>query len=185
MSVDITKLKVNTMRYRENKPHRFKRILWAIVNVTLFRVVSTRRRFSLLRMFGAKVRSGEISRLVKIYAPWNLENEHSFCIGPNVEIYNKGKVFLGVQVIISQGTYICTASHDVSSPNMELITKPIRIESQAWIAAKSTILPGVTVGEGAVVGCGSVVTKDVEPWTIVAGNPARVVGKRVIKEDEK
>jgi acetyltransferase-like isoleucine patch superfamily enzyme len=66
---------------------------------------------------------------------------------------------------------------------MKLVTKPIRIEDNAWVAAKVTILPGVTIGEGAVVGACTVVAKDVPPWSVVVGNPARVVGKRELKND--
>lgn len=185
MKVDISRLKINTMKYHEAKPHHLKRIIWAVVNATIFRISPQRTRFFLLRVFGAKVSSGVISRSVKIYAPWNLVNEHSCCVGPDVEIYNKDKVFLGVQAIVSQGAYICTASHDVTSPNMKLVTKPVIVDSQAWVASRAIILPGVTVGEGAVVGCGSVVAKDVAPWTVVAGNPARVVGKREIRDVER
>ena len=181
MNAAIEQLKVNVMRYVEPKPHRIKRMVWAIVNATIFRIVSQRKRFSLLRLFGARIRSGAIARSAKIYAPWNLENEHSMCIGPNVEVYNKDNVFIGVQAVISQDAYICTATHDITSPRMALVTKPIRIESQAWVAAKATILPGVTIGEGAVVGACAVVAKDVPPWSVVVGNPARVVGKREIK----
>jgi putative colanic acid biosynthesis acetyltransferase WcaF len=64
---------------------------------------------------------------------------------------------------------------------MELTNKPIVIGPQAWVAARAFISPGVTVGEGAVVGACAVVTKDVEPWTVVAGNPAKFIKKREIK----
>jgi len=174
-------MKINVGRYLESKPNFALRVIWTIINSTIFRILPNYARLWLLRIFGAKFGHGPIYRSARVYAPWNLECELSACIGPNVEIYNKAKVFIGHQAIISQGAYVCTATHDITSPRMELIIKPIRIESQAWVAAKATILPGVTIGEGAVVGACAVVAKDVPPWSVVVGNPARVVGKRKIR----
>ena len=100
-----------------------------------------------------------------------------------MNLYCKDEIHIGKQVIVSQDAYLCTASHDVSSPVMKLVTKPIRIENNAWVAAKVTILPGVTIGDGAVVGACAVVARDVPPWSVAVGNPARVVGKRELKND--
>ena len=97
-----------------------------------------------------------------------------------MDIYSKAKVVIGNQVVISQDSYICTASHDVSSPVMKLIKRPIMIGSNVWVAARATVLPGVSIGDGAVVGSCSVVTKDVQPWTVVGGNPARLIKKRIL-----
>lgn len=173
--------------YRESNPCRARRIVWAIVNAFLFPLVSNRYRKLLLKAFGAKIQLHvRIYRSVKIYAPWNLEilGEHGpVCIGPRVEIYNKDKVVFGNDIVVSQDSYICTATHDVMSPSMKLVTKPIIISDQVWIAAKATLLPGVTIGEGAVVGACAVVAKDVPPWSVVAGNPARVVGKRELRDE--
>ena len=66
---------------------------------------------------------------------------------------------------------------------LDLITKPIMIMDNIWIASGAMILPGVTIGEGAVVTAGSVVVKDVEPWTVVGGNPAKMIKKRELKND--
>jgi putative colanic acid biosynthesis acetyltransferase WcaF len=65
---------------------------------------------------------------------------------------------------------------------MELTYNPIIIKDQSWVAARAFVGPGVTIGEGAVVGACAVVTKDVEPWTVVAGNPAKFIKNRVIKK---
>lgn len=73
---------------------------------------------------------------------------------------------------------MCSASHDITTLTRELVTGPIVIENHAWVGARAFIGPGVTVGECAVV------TKDVAPWTVVAGSPAGVVKERVIREDE-
>lgn len=181
-------MSVEIWNYTEQRPHRIKRIVWACVNAFVFPLVSNRYRKWLLRLFGATMKIHvRIYRSVKIYAPWNLVLDGSHgpvCIGPRVEIYNKGMVEIGSNVVISQDSYICTASHDVSSPSMALVVRPVKICNQAWIAAKATILPGVTIGEGAVVGACAVVAKDVPPWSVVVGNPARVVGKRELRDEK-
>lgn len=170
------------MDYKEEKPHYVKLVLWRLVNAVLFRIVNNGWRQSLLRLFGAKLKGGLVYCTVKVYAPWNLEVGHWTVLGPRVEIYNKAKVRLGDNVIISQDAFICTASHDITSDRMDLVTKPITISSSAWVCAKTIVLPGVGIGEGAVVAAGAVVAKDVEPWTVVGGNPAKVIKKRIPKE---
>ena len=102
------------------------------------------------------------------------------CLSENVECYSVDRITIGDQVVVSQDAFLCCASHDITSPIMELTYAPITIEAQAWVAARVFIGPGVTVGEGAVVGACAVVTKDVEPWVVVAGNPARVIKRREI-----
>lgn len=176
---------MQTNRYREAKPHRVKLVFWSIVNSIVFRLAPMRLRKALTRWFGVKGRFAcHLYPSVKIYAPWNLTVGSWVCLGPRIELYNKGEIVIGDYVTISQGAFLCTASHDISSPTMDLVTKPIKICNQAWIAANATILPGVTIGEGAVVGACAVVSKDVPPWTVVVGNPARVVGKRDIKPEQ-
>jgi len=91
------------------------------------------------------------------------------------------RIEIGSQTVISQDAYLCTASHDISSPTMELKTKPIIIGSNCWICARAIVLPGVTIGDGAVIGAGAVVSKDVEPWSVVCGSPAVVIKRRALK----
>jgi putative colanic acid biosynthesis acetyltransferase WcaF len=90
-------------------------------------------------------------------------------------------ITLAAFVTVSQYAYLCAAGHDYNDPEFALIAKPIRIERRAWIAAGAFIGPGVTVGEGAVVGARAVVTKDVPPWVVMIGNPARQVNVRAIR----
>lgn len=176
------KYKVELKHYAEPKPHRFKLLVWRFVNIFVFPIMPMRIRVALATLFGLKyINWCGIGRGAQIYAPWNVEMDAAN-IGPRVKLYSKDKIKIGVYVTISQDAYICTASHDITSRGMVLVTKPIMIGDYVWIAAKAIILPGVTIGEGAVVGCGAVVAKDVPPWTVVVGNPARVVGKREIKE---
>jgi putative colanic acid biosynthesis acetyltransferase WcaF len=118
---------------------------------------------------------------VKIWAPWNLEMGDYSCLSQNVDCYCVAKIKIGPHATVSQYSFLCTASHDFENPHMPLITAPIAIADGAWIAADVFIGPGVTVGEGAVVGARATVFQAVEPWTVVGGNPAKVIKKRVLK----
>lgn len=105
-------------------------------------------------------------------------------LSEHVDCYSVDMIVIGDSATISQGAFLCCASHDITSPVMELTYRPIVIDSQAWIAARVFVGPGVTVGQGAVVGACAVVTKDVDPWTVVAGNPAKFIKKRIIRNGE-
>jgi putative colanic acid biosynthesis acetyltransferase WcaF len=94
------------------------------------------------------------------------------CLGPEVDCYNVTKIKIGKHALISQKSYLCSVSHDISKINMPLVISPITIKDQAWIAADAYIGMGVTIGQGAVVRACDSVYKDVEPWTVVGGNPA-------------
>lgn len=108
----------------------------------------------------------------------------SVYIGDNTVInrftYLDGRVplYIGNNVNVSHYCIIHTLTHDPQNPYFVCIEKPVAIMDHAWIGARSIVLPGVRVGEGAVVAAGAVVTKDVAPYTIVAGNPARPIGQR-------
>lgn len=176
-------MKVNLDGYIEVKENRKKRVLWFFLNILLYPLLGNKMRSKFLRLMGAKIgKRCRLYRSVRYHAPWSFQIGDFVCIGPNVEIYNKASVIIGNNVVISQGSYLCTASHDISSPTMMLITKPIVIGDNVWIGAKANILPGVTIGEGAVVGACAVVAKDVPAWSVVIGNPAKVIKKRNLKE---
>jgi acetyltransferase-like isoleucine patch superfamily enzyme len=102
-------------------------------------------------------------------------------IGEDVWIDNLATVTIGANCCISQGAYICTGSHDWSSPAFGLVTKPVRIEDCAWVAARAVVGPGVVVGEGAVLSLGAMASTDLQPWSIYAGVPASLVGQRRIR----
>ena len=177
---------MNLSDYREAKPHFAKRVVWMIVNKSLFRLFAGRYlrciRHGLLRMFGARIdKDALIYSSCTVYAPWNLVVGRA-CIGPRTELYCKDKIIIGNDCVVSQGSYLCTASHDISSKMLPLVTKPIVIEDDAWIAADAFVGMGVTIGKGAVVGACAAVFKDVDSWTVVGGNPARAIKKRVLEE---
>jgi putative colanic acid biosynthesis acetyltransferase WcaF len=104
------------------------------------------------------------------------------CLGPFVDCYCVAPIKIGAHATVSQYSFLCTASHDIEQTQMPLVTAPIQIGAGAWIAADVFVGPGVTVGDGAVVGARSTLLKDVEPWAVVAGNPARFIKKRILRE---
>lgn len=137
----------------------------------------------LLKFWGAKINyTCIVYNSAKIYKPWNLIMDDFSTIGTNTIIYNSTTIHIGKYSTISDGSYLCTASHDISSNTNEQIDKPIIIKDRVWIASQAFIGPGVNICEGAVVGARAVVFKDVDPWTVVAGNPAKFIKKRIIKE---
>jgi putative colanic acid biosynthesis acetyltransferase WcaF len=160
------------------------RVLWGITWITVWQLCWKRVYFLrtlILRLFGAKCAwFAYICGSVRIARPWDLSIGACTAIGPRVHLYNLGPLHIGKQVAISQDAYICGGTHDYTDPTCPLLRKKIVIEDYVWIGAGAFVAPGVTIGEGAVVGARAVVTKDVEPWTVVAGNPARPIKKRQV-----
>lgn len=117
-------------------------------------------------------------------AMWCFFTGYDITIGKNTAINRfcyldgRGPLYIGNNVNLSHYTIIHTLTHLTNSPYFHAQQRPVAIMDHAWIGARAIILPGVTVGEGAVVSAGSVVNKDVPPYSIVVGNPARVVGER-------
>ncbi len=165
------------------------RMLWTIVWGLFARplprsVCSGWKRF-LLRLFGAKIDStAVVYSSAKVYYPANLVMERYACLASDVDCYNVALIKIGANTTVSQVAYLCTASHDITNPLNPRITAPITIEDQAWVAAGAFVGMGVTIGQGAVVGARAAVFKNVEPWTVVGGNPARFIKKREIKDAE-
>jgi putative colanic acid biosynthesis acetyltransferase WcaF len=163
-------------------PNRIMRVVWRVVWLLAFR--PSPRSFHgwrrlLLRLFGAHIGAGAHPYpSARIWAPWNLTMGPHSCLGPDVDCYCVGQVVIGAWATVSQYSFLCTATHDYRDPTMPLVTAPIVIGERAWVAADVFIGPGVTIGEGAVVGARSSVFRNVESWMVVAGHPARVIKKR-------
>ena len=174
---------------RHSLASKMLRVIWNAVWLLLFRPTPRGSlfrpwRIALLKMFGAKVKwSSNVLPSCRIWQPWKLTMGEYACLSENVDCYTVDEIVIDAQTTISQGVKLCTAGHDISSRIMELTYAPIHIDANAWVAAWSTILPGVTIGEGAIVAAGAVVTKDVEPWTVVGGNPAKFIKKRVLTDE--
>ncbi len=139
----------------------------------------------MLRLFGADIEEGAHPYpSARIWAPWNLTMEEGSCLGDYVRCYSVDRVILEPHATVSQYSYLCTASHDYRVEGMPLITAPITIGRYAWVAADAFIGPGVIVGERAVVGARASVFRNVDPWTVVGGNPARVIRKYRLEREE-
>lgn len=115
---------------------------------------------------------------VEVLSPKTLIIGHNTNIGRNAHLDSRGGLTIGDNVNISDDVAIWTAEHDIQSPDFVMTTAPVLIGARVWLCFRSTVLPGVTVGEGCVVATGAVVTKDVPPCSVVAGIPAKVIGKR-------
>jgi putative colanic acid biosynthesis acetyltransferase WcaF len=183
VAIDLSK----TSRWPYSPGVYVRRLLWRAVYATLWKLCWKRLymlRMGILRLFGTRTGLvGQFAGSAWVEMPWQLELGPRVAIGDRVILYNLGPMAIGDNTIISQDAYLCGGSHDYRSTEYPLIRAPITIGKGVWIAAGAFIGPGVTVGDGAVVGARAVVTRDVPPWTVVAGNPARVVKKREILDD--
>lgn len=169
-------------------PHSFSnkvgRVVWGVAWLLLFRpsprlLYSWRR--AILRLFGAKLgRNARIDPSVRIWAPWNLCVGDEVAFGHHVDCYNIAPIRIGDHATVSQYAFLCTATHDITDPHMRLRSAPITISGQAWICARAFVGPGVTIGSGGVAGACAVVVKDIPPWTVVVGNPAKLLKRRIL-----
>jgi len=165
---------------------KFKRLLWHMTVLLCFRPTPRgflhRWRVFLLRAFGAKIGHGcKVDPSCHVWAPWNLTLGDLTALAQGTDIYCVSPVTIGSNVAVSQRSFLCTASHDIRSLARPLIHRPITIEDHAWVCAEAFVGPGVTVGEGAVVGARAMVVKDVGAWEVVSGNPAQVLKKRELQ----
>ena len=162
--------------------NRVIRVLWSICCALLYRL-SPRPlhpwRAFLLRVFGAKLGAAcHFYPKGKIWAPWNLICEDRVTLADDAELYNPSPMFLGSHAIVSQGAYVCGATHLYNELSFQLVSFPMRLGAYSWICARAAVNPGVNVGDGAILALGSVATKDLEPFGIYAGIPARKVKER-------
>ena len=137
------------------------------------------RRF-LLRLFGAKIGKKVIIRpTVRITYPWKVVIGDFSWIGDDVVLYSLGEIEIGENVVISQKSYLCAASHDYLKQDFPIFEKKISIEDQCWLATDVFIAPGITIGKGTVVGSRSSVYKDLPANKVCIGNPAKIIRERL------
>lgn len=167
--------------------NRLARFCWNVAYIIFFRpspVILFGWRNMLLRIFGAQVGKGvHVYPRVKIWAPWNLRLGNQCSVANDAILYSMEVIDIGRKGIISQGTFLCTGSHDYTRWGHPVITAPILIGEQAWLAAEVFVHPGTTIGEGCVIGARSVVIKNMPAWMVCAGNPCVPVKERVMEED--
>ena len=136
-------------------------------------------RRAVLRLFGATIGPHvHVHNSTRVTMPWNLTIGAWAAVGEDVLLYNLGRITIGERATISHRAHLCAGTHDYRRPDLPLLKPPVTIEAQAWVCADAFVGPGVTVGEGGIVGAAAVATRDVPDWTIVAGNPATEVKRR-------
>ena len=135
-------------------------------------------RLMILKVFGTTISGSPfVHSKAWIQIPWHLTMHHRACLGERSVAYSLGKIKILEGATVAQEAYLCTGTHDFNDPSLQLITKPITIGKNSFIGARAMILPGVSIGDQAIVGAMSVVSKDVPDHHIVAGNPAKILEK--------
>lgn len=177
LSADGPYRRVNT-----TLPSRVGRAIWSLAWLCLFRP-SPRPlhawRAWLLRLFGARLgRDCHIYASARIWAPWNLFCGNGVAIADGAEVYNPAPVTLGHHAVVSQQAFLCSASHDYCDPAFPMIVSPIDVGAYAWIGSRATVQMGVTIGEGTVLALGAIATRNLDPWSVHGGIPARRLKSR-------
>lgn len=171
-----------------NIKHLIYKSLWMIVWTIFVRPFprQTGKKFEiiLLKLFGAKIgKNCRIYSSAKIIIPYNLIMEDGAVIADRVIIQNTAIIHIKKNAIVSQGSYLCAGSHDITRKSFDYVRKPITIGENAWVAAECFVGPGVTIAEGSVLGARTVIFKDTDPWTVWVGNPAKYVKDRIMKDN--
>lgn len=140
--------------------------------------------FISLRSIGLRLLGMNIAPNVRFYQGFHIRNpkgitiEEGVSIGPKVLLDGRKKLKIGRSVVIAYEAIIWTLNHDYNDEHFCGKGAPVVIDDYAWICSRSMILPGIKIGKGAIVASGAIVTKDVPPYSIVAGVPAKIIGKR-------
>ncbi|MEG1212475.1 MAG: colanic acid biosynthesis acetyltransferase WcaF [Leclercia sp.] len=160
--------------------------LWWAVQATLFAgspQIAYRWRAFLLRLFGAKIGKNAVIRpSVKITYPWKLTLGDNAWVGDDAVLYTLGDISIGANSVVSQKSYLCTGSHDYMSQHFDIHAQPIVIGDKCWLATDVFVGPGVSIGDGTVIGARSSVFKSLPANKLCRGNPAVVIRERVETE---
>jgi putative colanic acid biosynthesis acetyltransferase WcaF len=128
----------------------------------------------LLRLFGASMGArSDVRGSARVWYPPHLMMERNTLLAERVNCYNMARVTLREGALVSQGAYLCAGNHDIDAADFQLIARPITLGARCWVATEAFVAPGVTIGEGAVLGARAVAFTSLEPWTLYVGNPAQ------------
>ena len=154
-------------------------LIWYVINSFVSNFPSIRLRYYILKFFGMNLAPN-----VRFYQGFHIRNPKGITIndgvsiGPRVVLDGRKGLIIGKNVVIAYEAIIWTLNHDYNDIYFAGKGSSVTIGDYAWICCRSIILPGITIGEGAVVASGAIVTKDVPPYTIVGGTPAKIIGYR-------
>jgi putative colanic acid biosynthesis acetyltransferase WcaF len=162
--------------------NRVGRVLWRVVWVLTCRWTPPPFhgwRVAMLRIFGARIpRKAYVYSSVRIWAPWNLAMGEYATLGPHVNCYNPAFIELAERAVVSQGSHLCTASHDIRREDFQLVARPIVLGRNSWVAAEAFVGPGVRINDGAVLAARGVAFRDIPAWEVWMGNPATKLRNR-------
>lgn len=176
----------NVQHIKLGAADRIRRAAWAFAWIFGFRWTPRPFHFwriFLLKCFGARIGRGcRVYQSAKVWAPWNLEMADASCLGDYVDCYNVATVVLARGAVVSQYSYLCTATRDFDKHDKALVALPIRLDVDSWVTADVFVGPGVTIGSRAVVLARSTVLSDIPADMVCGGYPARVIRRRVYGE---
>lgn len=161
----------------------FDGFLWYFINTVVANLPSISLRYSFLKLSGVR-----LAKNVRFYQGFHIRNSKGIeicdgvSIGPKVLLDGRMGLKIGKGVVIAYEAIIWTLNHDYNDLNFKAKGASVEIGEYAWICSRSIILPGICIGKGAVVAAGAVVTKNVPPFAIVAGIPAKIIGYREKKD---
>lgn len=165
--------------------HRIRLLIWEYIWAIFCSWTpkpANRWRLFWLKLFGAQIYGTPfVHQRARIQIPWNLILHHQACLGDRANAYSLGVIEIHEHATVAQEVYLCTGTHAFDQPTMNLVTAPIVIGANAFIGARAFVMPGVTVGKQAIVGACSVVTRNVAPYSVVAGTPACEIAKHPIR----
>ncbi len=181
----MNKVQLNQYNNAEYKPGSTgKKTLWYFTNMLFFKTLlpfPSGLKVAFLKAFGAKVGQGVVVKPnVNVKYPWFLEIGNDCWVGEGVWIDNLAEVTIADNVVLSQGAYLLTGSHDYKKEAFDLVLGKIVLEEGVWIGAKATVCPGVSCRSHSVLAVGSVATQDLAPYTVYQGNPAIAKRERTI-----
>lgn len=160
-------------------------LLWWLLQAVIFPLTPHALhapRCFLLRLFGAKIGQGVVIRpTARFTYPWKVTIGDYSWVGDDVVFYSLDQITIAEHCVISQKTYLCTGSHDLTDPAFHLITAPIVVGTGAWIATDCFVAPGVEIGANTVVGARSSVFKSLPPGQVCWGNPCQPRQPRIMK----
>ena len=173
--------KIHTKSLGNQLPRTIKCIYYGFTlfgNIIINKIPSRHIRKWYYQLMGAKIGKNSFPcRRVEVLFPMGLELADRVAVGWFAELDARGGISIGYDTNISSHVKLITGSHDIDDPHFTADFKPIKIGCHCWIGTNAIVLKGVRVGNGAVIAAGAVVTKDVPPYTVVAGSPARVIKK--------